>query len=71
MEKEKIAQIARVITRAWQKTVITKKDKTQYVGFFNNNGDQKMIDKNMWNFFVFTKGETVLNGDDFLEIRIL
>ena len=71
MKKEKIAQIARVITYAWQKTIITKNDKTQHVGYFDNNGDQRMTDKNMWNFVVFAKGETVLNGDDFLEIRII
>lgn len=71
MEKEKIAQIARFITYAGQKTIITKKDKTQHVGYFDNNGDQTMKDKNIWNFVVFTKGETVLNGDDFMEIRII
>lgn len=75
MTKEEIKPFASQITRHPQATVVTFKDNSQLVGFFDI--DKKNIadeEKNFWSFMKFNDSQnsvfTHFNGDDVISIEI-
>lgn len=72
MTKEQITPFAWVITYGHQETIITFKDNTQWIGYFQcDNENPADNDKNFWNFIKNADGgrSNHFNGDDLISIE--
>ena len=76
MTKEQIAVYARQITLTHQPTIVTFKDKTEWVGFFNADTENPADEaNNEWSFVPFKQDDMPkkkfhFNGDDVINIEI-
>lgn len=75
MTIEEIKKYAEKPTENYFKTIITLKNGAEIFGYFDENHDDELKNKNLWNFVttpVVDENDKIklLDGEDFLEIRI-